>query len=110
MARKTKQNLVSLEVNDEQMDLMAEKMASLISKEITKAFAGINFSENKKEFSKKHIAKGGIGEIIIDESVIPTNVEMNIESSNKQLGKEETAKDSNLSGSKKKLANLFKNK
>ena len=35
---------------------------------------------------------------------------MNIESSNKELGKEEVSEDKCLSGSKKKLANLFKNK
>ena len=110
MARKSKQNVVSLELNDEQVDLIAQKMAKVIAKEITKAFAGINFSENRNEFSKKHTPKGGVGEIVIDESVIPTSVDMNIESSNKELGKEETAKDTALSGSKEKLANLFKNK
>ena len=110
MARRTRQNNVSLEINDEQADLIAEKIAKHISKEITKAFAGINFSENRTAFSKKHTPKGAVGEILIDESVIPTGVDMNIESSNKELGKEETAADAGLSGSKKKLANLFKNK
>lgn len=109
MARKSKQNTVSLELNDEQLEVIAEKMAKVIGKEITKAFAGINFSENRNEFSKKHTPKG-VGDIVIDESVIPANVNMNIESSNKELGKEEVSEDKGLSGSKKKLANLFKNK
>jgi len=108
MARKSKQNIVKLELNDEQMDLIAHQMAKFISKEITKAFAGINFSENGNEFSHKNVPKGA-GGISIDESIIPTNMEVNMESS-KELGNEETSKDTGLSGSKKKLENLFKNK
>ena len=35
MARKSKQNTVSLELNDEQLEVIAEKMAKVIGKEIT---------------------------------------------------------------------------
>ena len=109
MARKSKQNSVTLQITGEQLDSIAEKMAEVIGKEITRAFACINFSENRNEFSEKHIPKKA-GGIVIDERIIPTNINMDIESSSKELGKEETSEDKGLSGSKKKLANLFKNK
>ena len=109
MARKSKQNIVLLQIEDEQVNSIAEKIAEAISKKIPKAFAGINLSENRNEFSEKNIPKDD-KKIRIDESIIPTNVTVNIESSSKELGKEETSEDKGLSGSKKKLANLFKNK
>ena len=109
MARKSKQNSVTLQITGEQLDSIAEKMAEVIGKEITRAFACINFSENRNEFSKKHTPKG-IGDIVIDDRIIPTNINVNMESSNKELGKEEVSKDKGLSGSKKNLENLFKNK
>jgi hypothetical protein len=109
MARKSKQNSVTLQISGEQLDIIAEKIAEVIGKEITRAFACINFSENRNEFSKKHIPKK-IDGILIDERIIPTNINTDIEFSSKELGEEEVSKDKGLSGSKKKLANLFKNK
>jgi hypothetical protein len=50
------------------------------------------------------------GGISIDESIIPVKVEALTSSSSKELGKQKTSEDKGLSDSKKKLADLFKNK
>ena len=109
MARKNKQASISLEINGEQLERIAEKMAITIGRELAKALSGVSVSSKSSGFksSGKIQDTGGIS---IDESIIPIKIETKLESSSKKLGKKETSEDKGLSDSKKKLSDLFKNK
>ena len=109
MARKNKQAVVALEINGEQLEKIAEKMAITIGRELAKALAGVNSTTKSGGFSPSNKVQD-VGGISIDESIIPTKIETPLGSSSKELGNEKTSEDKALSDTKKKLANLFKNK
>jgi hypothetical protein len=109
MARKNKQATTSLEIDGEQLEKIAQKMAITIGQELAKALSRVNVSTKSSGFSSSGKIQD-TGGISIDESIIPVKVESNLSSSSKELGKKETSEDKGLSDSKKKLANLFKNK
>jgi hypothetical protein len=109
MARKNKQASISLEINGEQLEKMAEKMAITIGRELAKALSGVSTPTKSSGFSSS-VKVQDAGGISIDESIIPVKVEALTSSSSKELGKQKTSEDKGLSDSKKKLADLFKNK
>jgi hypothetical protein len=109
MARKNKQTTISLEINGEQLEKIAEKMAITIGKELAKALAGVSTSTKSSGFSPSGSVEQ-VGGISIDESIIPVKVETPTASSSKELGEQRNSEDKGLSDSKKKLASLFKNK
>ncbi len=109
MARKNKNATVSLEINGEQLEKIAEKMAITIGRELAKALAGVTPTTKSSGFSPSSNVEQ-VGGISIDESIIPVKVETPTASSSKELGEEKTSEDKALSDSKKKLASLFKNK
>ncbi len=109
MARKSKQASVTLEINGEQLEKIAEKMAIVIGRELARALSGTSSSSNSSGFKSSNTIKD-TGSISIDESIIPVKVKTQLEASSKKLGQEATSEDKGLSDSKKKLANLFKKK
>jgi len=110
MARKNKQASISLEIDGEQLEKIAEKMAITIGKELAKALSGGVSVSTKSTGFKSSGQIQDIGGVSIDESIIPMKVEATLSSTSKELGKEEKSEDKGLSDSKKKLANLFKKK
>ena len=109
MARKNKNATVSLEINGEQLEKIAEKMAITIGRELARALAGVSTPAKSSGFSPSNNVEQ-VGGISIDESIIPVKVETPTVSSSKELGEKKTSEDKALSDSKKKLASLFKNK
>ena len=109
MARKNKQASVSLEIDGEQLEAITRKMAITIGQELAKALSGASVSTKSSGFKSSGKIQDA-GGITMNESIIPVKVEAKLSSSGAELGKKEISEDRNLSDSKKKLSNLFKQK
>ena len=89
-------------------DELAEKIAKAMGKELREILKdmprGVGYGRARPGSSDDF-------EISMDESVIPVNMEVNVEATNlKNATQQQQVKDKGLSASKSKLANLFKKK